>query len=307
MANELQVLEFKITKINPATIESNIDKLEPFIEKVKEKYGNLVFTEDEKATAKEMRTNLNKLEKQISDERKKIEKEAKVEIDNIINTLKKAEKDVKSLSASIGEQIKNFDENEWKAKLENISEIKERIYSENKLLEKYFVIDESWKKKTMTLKKIEEDVKEKFDYWNKRYELINSQLEAINQEIENKVKFEEVSYLMLEDTNILLKKLVNIKNERKTIEENIKKRVEEEKQKALAELESKKEQEKREAIEKAKNETVKEEKTTNMTYFDTTIRFPKAPIEFLKELKTLSDRYGLTYELKENIRLGDDE
>ena len=95
MANELQVLELKVEKITPASIVSNVDKLEPFIEKVKEKYGNLVFTEDEKATAKEMRTNLNKLEKQISDERKKIEKEAKVEIDNIINTLKKAEKDVK--------------------------------------------------------------------------------------------------------------------------------------------------------------------------------------------------------------------
>lgn len=307
MANELQVLELKVEKITPASIVSNVDKLEPFIEKVKEKYGNLVFTEDEKATAKEMRTNLNKLEKQISDERKKIEKEAKVEIDNIINTLKKAEKDVKSLSASIGEQIKNFDENEWKEKLESISEIKEKIYSENKLLEKYFVIDEAWKKKTMTLKKVEEDIKEKFDYWNKRYNFIVSQLVAVNEEIENKLKFEDIQYLMLEEYDNIMKKLVDKKNEIKTTEENIKRKAEEDKQKALAELEAKKEQEKREAIEKAKNETVKEEKTTNTTYFDTTIRFPKAPIEFLKELKTLSDRYGLTYELKENIRLGDDE
>lgn len=159
----------------------------------------------------------------------------------------------------------------------------------------------------MTLKKVEEDIKEKFDYWNKRYNFIVSQLVAVNEEIENKLKFEDIQYLMLEEYDNIMKKLVDKKNEIKTTEENIKRKAEEDKQKALAELEAKKEQEKREAIEKAKNETVKEEKTTNTTYFDTTIRFPKAPIEFLKELKTLSDRYGLTYELKENIRLGDDE
>ncbi|EEY34538.1 hypothetical protein HMPREF0554_0274, partial [Pseudoleptotrichia goodfellowii F0264] len=37
MANELQVLELKVEKITPASIVSNVDKLEPFIEKVKEK------------------------------------------------------------------------------------------------------------------------------------------------------------------------------------------------------------------------------------------------------------------------------
>ena len=87
MANELQVLELKVEKITPASIVSNVDKLEPFIEKVKEKYGNLVFTEDEKATAKEMRTNLNKLEKQISDERKKIEKVYQHLSENKLKTL----------------------------------------------------------------------------------------------------------------------------------------------------------------------------------------------------------------------------
>ncbi|MBP6282335.1 MAG: hypothetical protein KA384_09845, partial [Leptotrichiaceae bacterium] len=41
----------------------------------------------------------------------------------------------------------------------------------------------------------------------------------------------------------------------------------------------------------------------NVKYFNTTIRFEKAPLTFLKELKILSDRYQITYELKENIEL----
>ena len=295
-------MELVIKSITPAVVQMNIDEVEKYMAEVKEKYQNIVFTADEIKTATEERTKLNKLEKNISDVRKK------------------TEKDTKALSNNIGEQIKRFEEEEWQKKLEEIGEIKNKIFRENKLLERYFVIGDKWKNKTMTIKKIEEEIKEQFEYWNKRYNFITSQLTAINEEIENKISFEDVQYLMIAEYDSIMKKLVEKKNEIKTTEENIKRKAEEDKQKALAELEAKKEQEKREAIEKAKNETAKEEKTTkdksinktqkvseNTTYFDTTIRFPKAPIEFLKELKTLSDRYGLTYELKENIRLGDDE
>ncbi len=313
-------MELVIKSITPAVVQMNIDEVEKYMAEVKEKYQNIVFTADEIKTATEERTKLNKLEKNISDVRKKIEKDGTADIKSIIDTLKTAEKDTKALSNNIGEQIKRFEEEEWQKKLEEIGEIKNKIFRENKLLERYFVIGDKWKNKTMTIKKIEEEIKEQFEYWNKRYNFITSQLTAINEEIENKISFEDVQYLMIAEYDSIMKKLVEKKNEIKTTEENIKRKAEEDKQKALAELEAKKEQEKREAIEKAKNETAKEEKTTkdksinktqkvseNTTYFDTTIRFPKAPIEFLKELKTLSDRYGLTYELKENIRLGDDE
>ena len=125
----------------------------------------------------------------------------------------------------------------------------------------------------------------------------------------------------------IMKTLVNKKNEIKATEENIRKRAEEEKQRAieeaelkkqkeLAELEERKEREKQEAVKKAQNgsiqsenETVKEnteeveKKAVSGKFFDTTIRFKKAPLEFLKELKTLSDNYELEYELLENIEL----
>ena len=46
-----------------------------------------------------------------------------------------------------------------------------------------------------------------------------------------------------------------------------------------------------------------EKKAVSGKFFDTTIRFKKAPLAFLKELKTLSDNYELEYELIENIEL----
>ena len=89
----------------------------------------------------------------------------------------------------------------------------------------------------MTLKKIEEEIKEQFEYWSKRYNFITSQLTAINEEIENKISFDDVQYLMIAEYDSIMKKLVEKKNEIKTTEENMKKKAEEEQQRALEEAE----------------------------------------------------------------------
>lgn len=320
-------MELIIREITPAVVQMNIEEVERFMLKTKEKYQNIVFTEDNIKTAMEKRAELNKLEKNIADVRKKIEKEGMANIKNIIDTLKTAEKDTKALSGNIGEQIRQFEEKTWQNKLEEIGKIKNEIFQGNKILEGYFVIGEKWKNKTATLKKIEEEIKEQFEYWNKRYNFITSQLEAVNEEIENKLQFEDVQYLMLEEYDSIMKRLVDKKNEIKATEENIKRRAEEEKQRAieeselkkqkeLAELEERKEREKQEALKKAQNgsiqainETVKEnteeveKKAVSGKFFDTTIRFKKAPLEFLKELKKISDSFNLEYELLENREL----
>ncbi|BBM35399.1 DUF1351 domain-containing protein [Pseudoleptotrichia goodfellowii] len=301
-------MELVIKSITPAVVQMNIEEVEKYMAEVKEKYQNIVFTADEVKMATEERTKLNKLEKNILEVRKKIEKDGMADIKSIIDTLKTAEKDTKALSNNIGEQIKKFEEEEWQKKLEEIGEFKNKIFGENKLLERYFVIGDKWKNKTMTIKKIEEEIKEQFEYWNKRYNFITSQLIAVNEEIENKLKFEDVQYLVLEEYDNIMKKLVDKKNEIKTTEENMRIKAEEDKQKALAELEAKKEQEKQEAIQQTQKTYVASDPKIekNEKYFDTTIRFPRASLSFLKELKRVSEIYGIKSELKENIELGDE-
>lgn len=308
-AKELQVVEFEIKKLTPAKIESNIEELENFMIAVKEKYHSWIVTEDEIKIATEERTKLNKLEKAISEERKRIQKEANADIEKLIEKLKIAEKETKALSNNISEQIKEFEEKEYQKKLEEIGKIKEKIFSENKLLEQWFTVNEKWKNKTMTLKKIEEEIKEQFEYWNKRYNFITSQLTAINEEIENKISFEDVQYLMIAEYDSIMKKLVEKKNEIKVTEENMKKKAEEEKQRALEEaerkkqqemeeLEKKKEQEKQEAVAKATEEKVAETKTENAdkkgTYI--CIRVSGLSKEAVTELKAVIEKYNLEYE-----------
>lgn len=297
-ANELQVVEFEIKNLVPAKIESNIEELEKFMVAVKEKYHSWAVTEDEIKIATEERTKLNKLEKTISDERKRIQKEANADIEKLIEKLKIAEKETKALSNNIAEQIKEFEEKEWQNKLKEIEKIKDKIFSENKILEKYFVIGDKWKNKTMSLKKIKEEIKEKFEYWNKRYNFITSQLKAINEEIENKISFEDVQYLMLEDFDNIMKKLVEKKNEIKNTEENMKKKAEEEKQKALAELEAKKEREKQEAVAKAAetktNETKSAENTDKKEAY-ICIKVSGLSKEAVTELKAVIEKHNLKY------------
>lgn len=311
-AKELQVIEFEVTKLVPAKVVSNIEELENFMAGVKEKYNGWIVTEDGIDFAKKERTKLNKLEKTISEERKRIQKEANADIEKLIEKLKIAEKETKTLSNNIAEQIKEFEEKEYQKKLEEIVKIKVNVFSENKLLKQWFTVNEKWKNKTMTLKKIEEEIKEQFEYWSKRYNFITSQLTAINEEIENKISFEDVQYLMIAEYDSIMKKLVEKKNEIKATEENMKKKAEEEKQRALEEaerkkqqeleeLEKKKEQEKQEAVAKATEEKVVETKTENVdkkgTYI--CIRVSGLSKEATNDLLSVIRKHELKYEKKE--------
>ena len=105
---ELQVIEFEVTELVPAKVISNIDDLKNFMEIVRQKYKGWIVTEDDIDIAKSERTKLNKLEKKISDERKKIQKKANADIEILIENLKTYEKEVKGISNFISEQLKGY-------------------------------------------------------------------------------------------------------------------------------------------------------------------------------------------------------
>jgi hypothetical protein len=318
-------MELVIRSITPAVVQMNIEEVEKYMQEVKEKYVGWVVSEEEISVAKEERTKLNKLEKNISDVRKRIEKEGMSSIKDIIETLKNAEKETKMLSNNIGTQIKEFEEKEWETKQEEISEIIDNVFRENPELKLYITENSKWKNKGMTLNKIETELEDQFSSLSKKYNFILGQLKSVNEEIENKLSFKDIQYLMNCEFDEIMKTLVNKKNEIKATEENIKKRAEEEKRRALEELERKKEQEKKVAVEEAiKKEvtenshissTAKEKEVSqanvpsveknaeNEKHFDTTIRFENASLSFLKELKALSDKYEIKYQLLENIEL----
>lgn len=301
---ELQVIEFEVTELVPAKVISNIDDLENFMEIVRQKYKGWIVTEDDIDIAKSERTKLNKLEKKISDERKKIQKKANADIEILIENLKTYEKEVKGISNFISEQLKGYDE---KIKEEKKVEVQKRInniFTKNPGLKIFLEWNDKWLDKSFTFKKIENEVQKQYEELEKKQDFINSQIEKANSEIEFMITFESMKFLMTEDYNVITEKIESKKNEIKQTEENLRQKAEEEKQKELAELEAKKEREKEEAVKNAQikatqqqnNENKETQKTAvNSKYYDITLRFPKAPSQFLKDFKELVDSYGLEY------------
>ena len=302
-------MQLIIKKVTSATVESNVNELDLYMQETKSKYSNWVVVESEITNAKEERAKLNKLEKNLSDIRKQVQKEGLTAINDFIEKIKESEKDVKTLSKNIDEQIKRFEEQEIDKKLSEVSEIKNRIFESNKRLEGFFVPNKKWENKTFKIKDVEIEIQEMFNALNKKYDFILAQLNACNEEIDNKIDFDSVYSLMNEEYDTIMKKLVEKKNQIKETENNIKQKAEEEKQKALAELEEKKELEKIVAVEQAKQEKkieetiskieIVEENTTTVpnenrkTYL--VIEVSGLNMNVAKELKQFLDENNINY------------
>lgn len=305
---ELQIIEFEVTELVPAKVISNIDDLKNFMELVKEKYEGWIVTEDDIDIAKSERTKLNKLEKKISDKRKEVQKKANIDIETFIETLKGYEKEVKGISNFIGEQIKGYDEKIREEKKIQVQKKINNIFTRNPGLKIFLEWNDKWLDKSFTFKKIENEVQKQYDELEKKQDFINSQIAKANAEIQFMITFESMKFLMSEDYNTITETIENKKNEIKQTEENLRQKAEEEKQRELAELEAKKEREKEEAVKNAQikatqqqnnedKETIEQSQKTavNGKYYDITLRFPKAPSQFLKDFKKLVDNYGLEY------------
>ena len=301
---ELQVIEFEVTELVPAKVISNIDDLKNFMEIVRQKYKGWIVTEDDIDIAKLERTKLNRLEKKISDERKKIQKKANADIETLIENLKTYEKEVKGISNFIGEQLKGYDEKIREEKKVEVQKKINNIFTRNPGLKIFLEWNDKWLDKSFTFKKIENEVQKQYEELEKKQDFINSQIAKANAEIQFMITFESMKFLMSEDYNKITETIESKKNEMKQTEENLRQKAEEEKQKELAELEAKKEREKEEAVKNAQikatqqqNDEVKKTQKTavNSKYYDITLRFPKAPSQFLKDFKKLVDSYGLEY------------
>ena len=295
---ELQVIEFEVTELVPAKVSSNIDDLKNFMKIVKQKYEGWIVTEDDIDIAKSERTKLNKLEKKISDERKKIQKKANADIEILIDTLKTYEKEVKGISNFISEQLKGYDEKIREKKKVEVQKKINNIFTRNPGLKIFLEWNDKWLDKSFTFKKIENEVQKQYDELEKKQDFINSQIAKANSETEFMITFESMKFLMTEDYNVITEKIESKKNEIKQTEANLRQKAEEEKQRAIEEAEIQK-QKKIEEIKKQQivqielqnMETTKKEK-----YYDTTIRFINAPLSFLIMLKKEADRLGIETE-----------
>ena len=208
------------------------------------------------------------------------------------------------MSNNIKTQIDEFEEKQWEEKQKEIQKKINGMFVTNENLKQFVVQNPKWKNKTFTINKIESELSEQLENLVNKKQFIENELEKANKGIEFKIVFEAVQFLMNSEYSEIVKEIEKKRNETKKTEENLRQKAEEEKQKELAELEAKKEREKEEAVKNAQikatqqqnNENKETQKTAvNSKYYDITLRFPKAPSQFLKDFKELVDSYGLEY------------
>ena len=131
-----------------------------------------------------------------------------------------------------------------------------------------------------------------------RYNFIKSELAKGNEGVSYKIKFEDIKQYYTEPLHVLSEKLGLKFHQLKKQEEAMKEEVKKEMTKNTHISSTAKEKE----VSQANIPSV-EKNAENEKYFDTTIRFENAPLSFLKELKALSEKYEIKYQLLENIEL----
>lgn len=120
MKNELSNLEFKVDyKPSKITIE-NEERLKELVDSTTDYYKSLVFTEDNITEAKNSRAELNKIAKQLDDERKKVKSGFTTPLDNFENKMNGYKKQIKEVADSIGNNLTEYEEEQRKKRLETV-------------------------------------------------------------------------------------------------------------------------------------------------------------------------------------------
>lgn len=263
---------FDSAKITPAKIDKGMIDFEKAERDVKEieKLYNVVFTdlEDVKRYREEVaskKSNAEKFKKDLMDFLTSDTKEVNQKLINLI-------KRVEAVRKFLHEKEKELDN----VKREKIKSIKELIFKDRPDYLIYLIDNEKWEKKNFKETNIEAEIQQQYDELIKKENFIKQEIEKANKEIEFKILFENVKFLIKEEYATISEVITNKMNETKQTEENLRKKAEEkaekEKQQEIEALKQQQEQEKQEAVAKAvKEKEVKENSDDNSEKTDTYI------------------------------------
>lgn len=138
--NELKI---NVVEFTPTPIKWNEQEVKEVVDQITAKYDGLEFGEDDIASAKKDRAALNKVAKSLSAKRIDIKKQYTSELTQFEDTVKSYEKQIKTTSSAIDEQIKAYEEKQKEEKRQAIIEL-----AEYKQVQDYIMFDEKWLNKS---------------------------------------------------------------------------------------------------------------------------------------------------------------
>ena len=263
---------FDSAKITPAKIDKDMIDFEKAERDVKEieKLYNVVFTdlEDVKRYREEVaskKSNAEKFKKDLMDYLTADSKEVNQKLINLI-------KRVDAVRKYLYDKEKELDN----AKREKVKSIKQLIFKDRPEYLVYLAENKKWENKTFKEINIEAEIQQQYDELIRKENFIKQEIEKANKEIEFKILFESMKYLIQEDYTVISKAINDKMNETKQTEENLRKtaneNAEKEKQQEIEALKQQQEQEKQEAVAKAiKEKEVQENLNDNSEKTDTYI------------------------------------
>ena len=285
---------FDSAKITPAKIDKDMidfEKAEQKVEEIEKLYG-VIFTDvkDIKKYREEVASTKSSAEKFKKDLMNYLTADTKEINQKLINLIKR----VDAVRKYLHDKEKELDN----AKREKIKSIKELIFKDRPEYLVYLAENKKWENKTFKEVNIEAEIQQQYDELIKKENFIKQEIEKANKQIQFKILFENVKFLIKEEYATISEAITNKMNEIKQTEENLRQKAEEEKQRAIEEAEIQKQKE----IEEIKKQQVVQIELQNMEttkkekYYDTTIRFMNAPLSFLIMLKKEADRLGIKTE-----------
>lgn len=263
---------FDSAKITPARIDKDMidfEKAEEKVEKI-EKLYNVVFTDvkDIKKYREEVASTKSSAEKFKKDLMDYLTADTKEINQKLINLIKR----VDAVRKYLYDKEKELDN----AKREKVKSIKKLIFKDRPEYLVYLAENKKWENKTFKETNIEAEIQQQYDELIKKENFIKQEIEKANKEIEFKILFENVKFLIKEDYATISEVITNKMNEIKQTEENLRKQAEEkaekEKQQEIEALKQQQKQEKQEAVAKAiKEKEVQENSNDNFEKTDTYI------------------------------------
>jgi hypothetical protein len=153
-------MELKIKPITfPEALEFNFEEIKAEIEGMVAHYKGLVYTDEQIKDGKKDVANLRKFSKALSDERIKVKKQCLQPYEAFEAKVKELDAIVQEPIALIDKQIKEYEEEQKRRKLEEITEYKKGVEAN---LPSGFVlpVDEKWLNASVTMAKVKEAIDE---------------------------------------------------------------------------------------------------------------------------------------------------
>ena len=227
-------LETKVTQ--QIAIQTNIEKLDTFLEEIRNKYAGTIVTEDIVTSSKKDRANLNKIVAKLKEAKKYVEEKGKEGIFEFLEKIDSAVKEISDISNNIDVQIKSFEEEEKDKKVKLATAAKAKILAEMNIPEEiheFIKLDSKITNKTFTLKKIEEDITIKASKNHDKYNYILKEIEKNNANLINKITFDDVKSIFDTEISNIIPRIETTANFRRAQEEKVKEKADMEKQEAV--------------------------------------------------------------------------